>query len=59
VAVREVTDSRLVSESTDRDRVSRSADRSDIGATGMQFILASWATLYTGLWLVIAPFALT
>jgi hypothetical protein len=25
----------------------------------MQFILASWATLYTGLWLVIAPFALT
>jgi hypothetical protein len=25
----------------------------------MQFILASWADLYTGLWLVIAPFALT
>ena len=25
----------------------------------LQFILASWAQLYAGLWLVIAPFALT
>ncbi len=31
----------------------------DVGALGEQFILASWATLVAGLWLIIAPWVLT
>lgn len=53
-----VTDSRLVSDDTGRS-VDGTTARSDIGAKGTQFILASWVSLYVGLWLVIAPFALT
>lgn len=34
-------------------------DRSDIGARGEQFILASWATLAAGLWVLISPWVLT
>ncbi len=31
----------------------------DVGARGEQFILASWATLVAGLWLIVAPWVLT
>jgi hypothetical protein len=48
------TDSRVV-----RDTGSKSAPMEDIGRTGDQFILASWATLVAGLWVLIAPWVLT
>lgn len=48
------TDSRLVADAT-----SRAGYRGDIGAKGRQFILASWATLAAGLWVLISPWVLT
>ena len=54
VALREATDSRLVSETR-----TQAGSRTDVGSKGEQFILASWATMAAGLWLVIAPFVLT
>jgi hypothetical protein len=48
------TDSRVV-----RDTGSKAAPMEDIGGTGDQFILASWATLVAGLWVLIAPWVLT
>jgi hypothetical protein len=48
------TDSRVV-----RDTGSKSGPMEDIGTTGDQFILASWATLAAGLWVAIAPWVLT
>jgi len=54
-----VTDSRLVSDQLGTGADGRASVRADTGAKGTQFILASWANLYAGLWLVIAPFALT
>jgi hypothetical protein len=53
-----VTDSRFTSDAA-TTAAGDPSSRADIGSKGMQFILASWADLYTGLWLIIAPFALT
>jgi hypothetical protein len=52
--VRVPTDSRLVDDTSGDARY-----RGDIGAKGEQFILASWATLATGLWILISPWVLT
>ena len=49
------TDSRVVS----REALSYAGARPDIGSKGEQFILASWGNLVAGLFLMIAPFALT
>lgn len=54
VTVQSSTDSRVVSETG-----SRSAPTKDNGGKGDQFILASWATLAAGLWVLIAPWVLT
>lgn len=52
------TDTRIVpgADATAGGMLSRHAD---IGAKGEQFILANWATLVTGLWVLLAPFVLT
>jgi len=55
----QVTDSRLVSDHLGNSADGYASGRADIGAKGTQFILASWANLYAGLFLMIAPFALT
>jgi FtsH-binding integral membrane protein len=52
--VRMPTDSRLVDDSSSDAR-----QRGDIGSKGQQFILASWATLAAGLWVLISPWVLT
>src|SRR5436305_9316473 len=52
--VRVPTDSRVVPDAT-----SRTGYRGDIGSKGEQFILASWATLAAGLWVLISPWVLT
>jgi hypothetical protein len=52
--VRVPTDSRLVDDSSSDER-----QRGDIGSKGQQFILASWATLAAGLWVLISPWVLT
>jgi len=52
VPTHHATDSRLVPAASARDA---SRYQADVSAKGEQFILASWATLATGLWLVIAP----
>ena len=54
-----VTDSRLVSGHVGRSATGDASMRGDMGVKGMQFIVASWANLYVGLFLVIAPFAFT
>ena len=48
------TDSRLVD-----GRSSDARYRGDVGTTGEQFILSSWATLAAGLWVLISPWVLT
>jgi hypothetical protein len=48
------TDSRVV-----RNTAATTAPMEDIGSKGDQFILASWATLAAGLWVLIAPWVLT
>jgi hypothetical protein len=48
------TDSRVVDETR-----ADTWGRSDISARGEQFILASWATLAAGLWVLISPWVLT
>lgn len=52
--VRMPTDSRLVDSTSSDARY-----RGDIGSKGEQFILASWATLAAGLWVLISPWVLT
>ncbi len=48
------TDSRVV-----HDTGTKSGPMQDIGSTGDQFILASWATMAAGLWVLIAPWVLS
>lgn len=54
VRLQSSTDSRVVS-----DSAVSTGMRPDVGAKGEQFILASWATLAAGLWVLMAPWILT
>lgn len=53
------TDTRIVPDPTTVDGRGAVARHGDIGLKGEQFILANWATLVTGFWVLLAPFVLT
>jgi hypothetical protein len=55
------TDTRIVPDRSDNTtgEYGYASRHADIGAKGEQFILANWATLVAGLWVLIAPFVLT